>query len=163
MAANRNYTRRIVWSIAVLVLFLAIGLVARPLWKPLTRGLVDWTRHAENPQASAADAYNRGDWKRTADLSRPSLKTEEGDPKLSRVFARASARLGRDKMAMAVYDRLGTSRFELEDFFLLDLPFCQGRKAGQSIRDLEQGDSRRPGLPGDARSPGAAGGTNAAA
>jgi tetratricopeptide (TPR) repeat protein len=134
MAANGTYGHRIVWSIVVLVLFLAIGLATVPRWEPLKRGLVDWTRHAENPQASAADAYDRGDWKRAADLSRPSLHTNQDDPTLLRVYARASARLERDKLAAAVYDRIGTFRFEVEDFFLLGLTFA---RAGNLDRAFE--------------------------
>jgi tetratricopeptide (TPR) repeat protein len=134
MAANGKYRYHIVWSIAVLVVFVVLGLAAVPRWEQMKRAHVEWTSHATNPQTSAVAAYDRGDWKRAADLTRPSLKTGEGDPKLLRVYARASARLGRDKMAAAVYDRLGTSRLEPEDFFLLGLTFA---RAGNLDRAFE--------------------------
>ena len=93
MAANGKYGNRIVWSIAVLVLFVAIGLAAFQPWAGLKRGPVVWTRHSANQETSAVAAYDQGDWKRAADLSRQSLKTNGDDLQLLRVYARASARL----------------------------------------------------------------------
>ncbi len=134
MAATGKYGHRIVWAIAVLVLFLAVGLAALPRLGPLWRGLVEWTRHRANPQTSAAAAYEQGNWKQAADLSRQSLKSTGDDSNLLRVYARASARLGRDGVAAAVYDRIGTARLEPEDFFLLGLTFA---RAGNLDRAFE--------------------------
>ena len=131
---NGKHRHRVVWSIAVFIVFLAIGLAALPRWEPLKRGLAEWTGYTANGQNSAAVAYEQGDWKRAADLSRQSLKTKGDDPKLLRVYARSSARLGRDGVATAVFDRIGTARLEAEDFFLLGLTFA---RAGNLERAFE--------------------------
>jgi tetratricopeptide (TPR) repeat protein len=125
MAVNGKYGHRIVGSIAVLVLFLAFGLVALKGWERLKRGPAEWTSHTLNPQTSAVAAYEQGNWKRAADLSRQSLKTKGDDPGLLRLYARASARLGHEATAAAIYDRLATTQFEPEDFFLLGLTFVR--------------------------------------
>jgi tetratricopeptide (TPR) repeat protein len=134
MAASGKHRHRAVGSIAVLVLFLAIGLTAPSRWEPPKRGLARWTRRVEDLQASATASYEQGNWKRAADLSRQSLKPEGDDPKLLRVYARASARLGRDGVAAAVFDRIGTAQLEPEDFFLLGLTFV---RAGNLDRAFE--------------------------
>ena len=86
MAVNGKYGHRIVWWIAVLVSFLAIGLVALKGWERLKRGPVEWTSHSLTPQTSAVAAYEQGNWKRAADLSRQSLKTKGDDPGLLRLY-----------------------------------------------------------------------------
>jgi tetratricopeptide (TPR) repeat protein len=134
MAVNRKYGHRIVWSIAVSVVFLAIGLVALKQWERLKRGPGEWTGHTLYPQSPAVAAYDQGNWKRAADLSRQSLKTKGDDPGLLRLYARASARLEHDGTAAAVYDRLATTQFEPEDFFLLGLTFA---RAGNLDRAFE--------------------------
>jgi tetratricopeptide (TPR) repeat protein len=134
MAASGKHRHRAVGSIAVFVLFLAIGLTALLRLEPLKRGLARWTHHVEDLQASATASYEQGNWKRAADLSRQSLKPEGDDPKLLRVYARASARLGRDGVAAAVFERIGTAQLEPEDFFLLGLTFV---RAGNLDRAFE--------------------------
>jgi tetratricopeptide (TPR) repeat protein len=125
MAANGKYRQSIVGAIAVLCLFLAIGLAVLMRWEPLTRGSADSTRHTANPETSALTAYEQGNWKRAAELSRQSLKAKGDDPALLRVYARASARMEHDATAKAVYDRIGTAQFEPEDSFLFGLTFAR--------------------------------------
>jgi tetratricopeptide (TPR) repeat protein len=133
MGANGKYGHRIVWSIAAMGLFLAIGLAAFLPWAGLKRGPVVWTRHSANQETSAVAAYDQGDWKRAADLSRQSLKTKGDDLQLLRVYARASARLERDETAAAVYNRIGTAQLEPEDSLLLGLTFARAGNLGRAF------------------------------
>ena len=163
MAANRTYRHLIVWAIAVLAVFFAIGLAAIVGWEPLKRSVGDWTLGAATTQSSAAAAYEQGNWKRAAELSRPSVKTKADDPNLLRLYARASARLERDRMATVVYDRIATAQFRTRRFLSARPSLREGRQSGQGLRDLDEGDSDRTGSPRDARSPGAAVDANATA
>jgi tetratricopeptide (TPR) repeat protein len=147
MAGNGKYRHRAVGPIAVFVLFSAIGLTALPRWEPLKRGLARWTRHTGDLETSATASYEQGNWKRAADLSRQSLKTKGDDPKLLRVYARASARLGRDGVAAAVFDRLGTSRLEPEDFFLLGLTFARAGNLNRAFEIWNEATQSGPDYP----------------
>jgi tetratricopeptide (TPR) repeat protein len=122
---------RIVWWIAGVAILVGIGL-ATVWWRgPLKQRLADWVRPASSPLASAAAAYEQGDWQRAADLSRQLLKTRKDDLELLRLYARASARLERDRSAGAIYDRLGAARLEPEDSFLMGLALVRaGKPAG---------------------------------
>ena len=125
MAAIGKYRQRIVGAIAVLFLFLTIGVAVLVQWDPLKGGPRASTRHLANPETSALAAYEAGNWQRAVELSRQSLKAKGDDPRLLRVYARASARMEHDATARAVYDRIGASQFEPEDSFLLGLTFAR--------------------------------------
>jgi tetratricopeptide (TPR) repeat protein len=75
-----------------------------------------------------AEAYSRGNWSEAADLARRRLKGAPGDLAAVRLLARATARLGRDGPANALFARLGSDSLEAEDLFLLGLGL---EKAGQ--------------------------------
>jgi tetratricopeptide (TPR) repeat protein len=134
MTVNGRYQRRIIWSIAALISLSAIGLAALQRSETLKRGLVEWTRHGSSSHITAATAYEQGNWKQAAELSGQLLKTKGDNPDALRVYARALARLQRDRTAAAVYDRLGAARLEPEDFFLLGLGFT---RAGNLERAFE--------------------------
>jgi tetratricopeptide (TPR) repeat protein len=125
MTAKPKYWLRNFGAIAVLFLFLPIGLAVLMRWEPLKRGPAESTRHNANPETSALAAYEQGNWKRAAELSRQSLKAKGDEPALLRVYARASARMEHDGTARAVYGRIATSQFEPEDSFLLGLTFAR--------------------------------------
>ncbi|WP_210420277.1 tetratricopeptide repeat protein [Aquisphaera giovannonii] len=69
--------------------------------------------------AGGADAYGRGDWAGAATGAREALKRRPADRDALRLLARASARLGKDDAAEAIYRRLGASAMQPEDLFLL--------------------------------------------
>src|SRR5262245_13526376 len=60
-------------------------------------------------------AYSHGDWSRAADLARQQLKTAPDDIEALRLLARATARLGRDGAANALFARLGSAALQAED------------------------------------------------
>jgi len=119
MIVKTNY--RMVWSMAALVVLAGIGLATFPWWGPHGHQAASWMRLAPSQRASAAAAYGQGNWELAADLSRELLKTRRDDPELLRLYARASARLERDRTARAIYGRMDTARLEKEDCFLMGL------------------------------------------
>jgi tetratricopeptide (TPR) repeat protein len=73
-------------------------------------------------------AYSERDWDRAADLVRKRLRASPGDLEALRLLARASARLGRDGPANALFARLGSDALDAEDLFLVGLGL---NRAGQ--------------------------------
>jgi tetratricopeptide (TPR) repeat protein len=99
------------WAIAALVALAGIGVVVGR-----------WITRGTDPVAEARRAYARGDWDRAAALARQQLQKSGSDPAAWRIYARATARLGRDEAASTIYkDRLGADRMEPEDYFLVGL------------------------------------------
>ena len=141
MIANGRYSWRIVSSIVALVSLLAFGLTVIQRWEPLKpMDLVESTRHGREPLRMHSDAaYDQGNWKQAAELSGQLLKTKGDDRDLLRVYARASARLQRDRMAAAIYDRIDVARLEPEDFFLLGLAFTRAGKLEQALEIWNKG------------------------
>jgi tetratricopeptide (TPR) repeat protein len=133
MAAFGRAGFRIVWSIAAVAVLAGIGLATHRWWGPVERGLTSLVRPASSRLASAAAAYDQGDWERAADLSRQLLKSIKDDPELLRLYARASVRLDRDRPAGAIYDRLGTGWLEPEDSFLVGLTLVRAGKPSDAI------------------------------
>ena len=86
MAAIGKYRQRIVGAIAVLFLFLTIGVAVLVQWDPLKGGPRASTRHLANPETSALAAYEAGNWQRAVELSRQSLKAKGDDPRLLHVL-----------------------------------------------------------------------------
>src|SRR5690242_18186333 len=78
-----------------------------------------WWRRAGDLVARGTSAYAAGDWSRAADLARRRLKTAPEDIGALRLLARATARLGRDAPANALFARLGAPALQAEDLFLL--------------------------------------------
>jgi tetratricopeptide (TPR) repeat protein len=145
MASIGRARYRIVWSIAAVAILAGIGVAMYRWWAPLERTLTGFLRPTSSRLATAAAAYEQGDWERAVDLSRQLLKTRKDDPEVRRLYARASVRLERDRTAGAIYDRLGAGWLETEDSFLLGLTFVRAgnptgaietwTKATQSGRD----------------------------
>jgi tetratricopeptide (TPR) repeat protein len=108
--------------ILVLVCLAVLALVGVKWGRPVGRLVAEWTKSDSTRVAEAASAYEARDWQRALDLIRPMLKSQAGNPEALRVYARASARLEHDSTAGSIYTgRLGVSRLETEDKFLLGL------------------------------------------
>jgi tetratricopeptide (TPR) repeat protein len=87
----------------------------------------------------ARRAYQKGEWDRTAALARRQLKRVTGDTEALRLLARASARLGRDDAATAIYkDRLGAERMQAEDHFLFGLMLVRLGQNETALQVLEK-------------------------
>jgi tetratricopeptide (TPR) repeat protein len=117
---------------------LAVTACGIGLWSARLRAIND-------PVSRAAHAYSRGDWTAAAELARQTLAVRKDDPAALRLWARASARLGRDDAAMAIYQRrLDEKGLEAEDHFLLGLMHQRhGRvdaaaRAWKKVREADQ-------------------------
>ena len=82
---------------------------------------VAWSgwRRGTDPLTRGSAAYAEHDWSQAADLARRRLKAVPGDVEALRLLARATARLGRDAQANAMFARLGTDALQAEDLLLL--------------------------------------------
>jgi tetratricopeptide (TPR) repeat protein len=69
--------------------------------------------------AEAHEAYRQRNWVRAEEAARTTLRTRPDDLSSLRLLARASARLGKDETAQALYRRLGTEAMEGQDYLLL--------------------------------------------
>ena len=121
-------SRSVVW-LASLVLVLAVAGLS--LW-------LVWSRADPDPVTSGNSAYAKGDWSRAADLARTRLKATPGDLEAIRLLARATARLGRDSTANALFARLGSVALQSEDLFLLGLGLSRSRQAAEAERVWER-------------------------
>jgi len=93
-----------------------------------------WRATADHGSA-AIRAYSAGQWASAAKLARQSLAVHKDDPEALRLFARASARLGRDAAATAIYQRLpGENALEAEDHLLLGLIHQRNGRADAAAR-----------------------------
>jgi tetratricopeptide (TPR) repeat protein len=83
-------------------------------------------------------AYAKGDWVAAARLARGRLKMADSNPTALRLLARATAHLGRDGAAVALYERLGKESMAAEDFYLLGVAMARAGDAEGSLKVLEQ-------------------------
>ncbi len=110
------------WVILVLAIGAALGVIWVAWGGPVRRWVADWVTTESTVLAEAEAAYRANDWQRTADLTRPMLKSRTDNPDALRLYARASARMNHDTAAASIYaGRLGISQMEPEDLFLLGL------------------------------------------
>jgi tetratricopeptide (TPR) repeat protein len=130
--------------ILVLACLAVLALVWVRWGGPVRSQIVEWTKSDSTRAAEAASAYEAGDWKRAADLTRPILKSQSDNTLALRVYARASTRLEHDSAAAAIYTgRLGLSRLETEDRFLLGLLHARAGQF-QSAFDLWEEAAHQP-------------------
>ncbi|MGO9469035.1 MAG: hypothetical protein ACLQVF_33320 [Isosphaeraceae bacterium] len=80
-----------------------------------------WLRGRSELLEQGRSAYSRGDFSRAEALARRKLKTDPHDLEAVRLLARATARLGRDGFANALFARLGSDALQPEDRFLLGM------------------------------------------
>jgi tetratricopeptide (TPR) repeat protein len=99
------------YPLALSIVLVAVGLVLAWKWARSNSGLV----------SRSVSAYKNGDWSGAALLARDRLKTAPKDLEALRMLARATARLGRDGTANALFARLGSMALEPEDLYLLGL------------------------------------------
>ena len=83
--------------------------------------------------ARGRQAYDRGDWEEADRLARQRLKAAANDPEGLRLLARASIQLGRDDLAMSLYQRLGESAMQAEDRYLLGLVLSRSGKLRSAV------------------------------
>src|SRR5262249_8252886 len=97
-------------------------------------GLIFWgyTTDLAAPRKDAGtSAYERGQWAAAEEHARARLKVDSSDPEAIRLLARSAARLGRDSLALSLFDRVASTGMTAEDQYLLGLAL--GR-AGQVER-----------------------------
>ena len=101
-------------------------------WSARSRAITD-------PAARAVNAYAEGNWTEAAKLARQTLAVRKDDPAALRLLARASARLGRDDAAMAIYQRrLDEKSLEAEDRLLRGLMLGRHGQPDAAARDWKQ-------------------------
>jgi tetratricopeptide (TPR) repeat protein len=97
------------------------------------------SRAITEPASRAAEAYRRGEWTTAAKLARQTLAKRKDDPAALRLLARASARLGRDTAALAIYERsFDEKKLEAEDHLLLGLVHQRQGRVDAAVRDWKQ-------------------------
>jgi tetratricopeptide (TPR) repeat protein len=100
----------------------AVTVLAAVLIAATLVGALAWLvarRPGGRSNEKAETLYRAGDWRSAERLARAALKTDPGDTDSLRLSARSAARLGRTEVAENLYRRLGSSRLEAEDLFLL--------------------------------------------
>jgi tetratricopeptide (TPR) repeat protein len=131
--------------VALALLFAGLAVASFCFKNPIKAQLKELFRSDASRVEEAARAYDQGEWERAADLSRPLLKTRGNDPEVLRTYARASARLERDRTAAAIFqDRLGTERMQPEDSFLLGLVLARANKFESAREVWEAAAGRGP-------------------
>ena len=114
--------------VAIGTAFLAVTACALGFWSTRPRTNTD-------PLSRADSAYRAGQWATAADLARQALTVRKDDPMALRLLARASARLGRDAPAMAIYlRRVNEKGLEAEDYLLLGLLYQRQGRADAAER-----------------------------
>ena len=106
-------------------------------------GWMRWRGQPDLP-AQAASAYAQRDFRLAADFARNRLKQAPEDKKALRLLARATARLGRDQPANALFARLGTPALQAEDLFLLGLGLSRAGQKESAGRLWEKGLALEP-------------------
>ncbi len=131
---SRGLVRKyVVWT--ALVVF-AIG---------CTGALVAYVgQRSVDPASEAAAAYQRKDYTRAAELARGRLKTAPSDLAALKVLARASARLGRDTAANAMFSKLGSEALDAEDLFLLGVGLDHAKQKDSAEAVWKKAISLRP-------------------
>jgi hypothetical protein len=85
--------------------------------------------------AHAGDAYRSGNWAAAAELARDLLASHKDDLAALRLWARASARLGRDDVAMNVYERrLNEKHLEAEDYLVVGMMLDRQKRGDAAAR-----------------------------
>jgi tetratricopeptide (TPR) repeat protein len=123
-------------AIRWLVLFAIVGISALGGWFSWS-----WGRLHADPLARGRAAYDRGDWAAAADLARERLKAASGDRDGLRLMARASARLGRDDFAAALFNQLPDSALRAEDLYLVGLTLQRAGKRSSAVEVWERARS----------------------
>jgi tetratricopeptide (TPR) repeat protein len=100
--------------------------VVRLLWA--------WPRLGADPLAQGLSAYTQSHWNEALAYARRRLDEKPNDPEALRLLARASARLGRDDTAQALYRRLGAKAMAAEDYFLLADGLGRGKERPDVIQ-----------------------------
>jgi tetratricopeptide (TPR) repeat protein len=98
----------------------------------------------DDPFGRGVSAYHHGDWQAAAAEARAILKARPSDDRALRLLARASARLGRDDSAEAIYRKLGTGRMEAEDLFLLGRGLLRRGLTGPALASLGAARDAQP-------------------
>ena len=118
--------RRWPWSVGLLGVLTCACLAA---W-------VAMRRHGVAALDQGELAYQNKDWSRASLVARAALKERPSDLSALRLLARASARLGKDETAEAIYRRLGTKAMEAEDLFLLGQGLIKRDQKGPGLTAL---------------------------
>jgi predicted CXXCH cytochrome family protein len=129
MLKRLKRARSVVWLASSMVILAVLA------------GLGFWflKNHADSdPIVRGKSAYAAGDWSRAADLARARLKAAPNDPGALRLLARATARLGRDSTANALFAKLGSAALQSEDLFLLGLGLNRSGQAAEAERVWER-------------------------
>ncbi len=103
-----------------------------------------WLRAPADPLEPGMAAYARGDWEEAAQVARVRLKTSADDPAALRLVARASARLGRNSTALAVFNRLASQAMFPEDLYLLGIALKNDGNARRAVPVWEQARAAGP-------------------
>jgi tetratricopeptide (TPR) repeat protein len=121
------------WAIALGVLaFSGLGWS----WMSMSR--------ASNWLGQAAAAYAQGNFRQASELARSRLKQAPEDQEALRWLARATARLGRDVPANALFARLGSSALQAEDLYLLGIGLSRAGQTEPAGRLWEKGLALEP-------------------
>lgn len=112
------------------------GLALAALW--LTPGF------RASPLDRARAAYDRADYREARALAVEILTKNRDDPDASRLMARASARLGNDETAQALYARLGEANMEAEDFFVLGSTLERHAPSAAAVAVYERARGKDP-------------------
>jgi tetratricopeptide (TPR) repeat protein len=100
-----------------------------------------------SPGAKGRAAYQRGDWPGAFAWARARLEKNRDDPDALRLLARASARLGRDDSARALFQRVGEKNYQAEDFYLLGQLIVRGGKPELAKECWRMAHNRDPNHP----------------
>jgi tetratricopeptide (TPR) repeat protein len=92
-------------------------------------------------------AYERGDWAESDKAAREVLKTDPKNQGALQLLARSLARSGRDERAIEVYQRLGPSALESQDYLLLGDGFSKLGQETLSISSWLNAERLAPGDP----------------
>jgi tetratricopeptide (TPR) repeat protein len=96
-----------------------------------------WTLARRGPLAAAEEAYSKRDWSDAATRARDRLRLAPDDSAARRLFARASARLGKDDVAKAQYARLKPGDWAAEDHFLIGGVIARAGDLNLAIKTYE--------------------------
>jgi tetratricopeptide (TPR) repeat protein len=105
-----------------------------------------WSSRRRDPNVveQGVSAYAKHDFRRAVELARRRLKEAPEDVDALRLLARATARLGRDVPANALFARLGSTALEAEDFYLLGLGLDHTGRKDEAGRLWEKGLALQP-------------------
>ena len=115
---------RIRIAVAVVLALLGVALVGL-VGKGVAR---TWPNWFASPLTPGVEAYAASDWEGAFKVAREHLKARPDDLEALRLLARASARIGRDDSARAIFTRLGPGTWKAEDHFVLGLIIQRARK-----------------------------------